>query len=66
MEIAFAPEFEQFIREQIQSGRYASATEVIFISATGVICGFSPTPANGSEREAWGCGAGNRRLAHWR
>lgn len=30
MEIAFASEFEQFIREQIQSGRYASATEVIF------------------------------------
>lgn len=30
MEIAFAPEIEQFIREQIQNGRYASPSEVIF------------------------------------
>jgi antitoxin ParD1/3/4 len=30
MEVAFAPEIEQFISEQIQSGRYASASEVIF------------------------------------
>ena len=30
MEIALAPELEQFIQEQIQSGRYSSASEVIF------------------------------------
>ena len=30
MEIALASELEQFIQEQIQSGRYSSASEVIF------------------------------------